>query len=192
MTDNATSKHVFISYCHDDRDAVSRLRSELLDTGVPVWWDQDILPGQDWKYEIRKAMGAAGAVLVCLSQALQSRISSGVYPEIADAIAALRMRRPGDVFLIPVKLSPYEVPPLEIDDTRNLNRIQHIDLFPESKRKLSFERLLQSINTALNLPRKASSDHESFVRRDSSRSIEARARTWIGNNLSSQRYYPIP
>ena len=45
--------HVFLSYCRDNKAEVQRLHDELVVAGEPVWWDQDILPGQDWKTEIR-------------------------------------------------------------------------------------------------------------------------------------------
>src|SRR6202035_1408271 len=81
-------KHVFLSYCHDNIDEVARLREELIKAGEAVWWDQDIKGGQDWKFEIRKAMKNAYAVVLCLSQESESRVTSGIYQEALDAIDA--------------------------------------------------------------------------------------------------------
>lgn len=139
-----TKKHVFLSYCRDNRDEVSKLRDELLVAGESVWWDQDILGGQDWKMEIRKAMRDAYAVVVCLSQETSQRITSGVYPEVLDAIAAYREHSPGAIFLIPVRLSKCEVPIIEIDGTRTLDRLNYIDLFETG----GFDKLLQSIRAS--------------------------------------------
>ena len=141
-------KHVFVSYCHDNKDEVARLVEELEDAGESVWWDEDILGGQDWKREIRRAMQNAYAVVVCLSPELEGRYRSGVYPEIRDAIATFRQYGPGHAFIFPVKLSRCEIPPIEIDDTRTLERLQCIDLYPESKRASGVRRLLASLAAA--------------------------------------------
>ena len=124
-----TKKHVFVSYCRDNKDDVAQLRNQLIAAGEKIWWDQDILGGQDWKFEIRKAMKEAYAVVVCLSEETADRITSGIYPEVLDAIGAYREHAPGGIFLIPVRLSECEIPPIEIDATRTLDRLQYIDLF---------------------------------------------------------------
>jgi internalin A len=139
---------VFLSYCHDNVDLVRALHQEVIDAGESVWWDEDILGGQDWKLEIRKAMRNAYAVVLCLSRELESRFASGVYPEVRDAIGAYRELAPGNVFLIPVRLSQCEPPPIEIDATRTLESLQIIDLFPASKRADGLAKLVDSLRNA--------------------------------------------
>lgn len=145
-------KHLVLSYCHDDAAEVRILREELLAAEETVWWDQDILGGRDWKQEIRKAIRDAYAVVVCLSNDLGIRLQSGVYPEVLDAITFFRDQAPGSVFLIPIRLSPCEIPDIEIDGTRTLDRLQHIDLFPNSKRVAAIEKLLQTLQACPNHP----------------------------------------
>jgi len=145
-------RHVFISYCHDNTVEVARLRSELLAAGEPVWWDQDIAAGQDWKLEIRRAIKGAYAILLCLSEESEKRKTSGIYPEAAEAIAAYREYAPGSIFLIPVRLSDCEIPPVEIDSTRLLDRLQYVDLFPASKRSSGLTRLLEAIRGSPDHP----------------------------------------
>ena len=41
-------------------------------------------------------------------------------------------------------------PEIEIDDTRTLDRIQHVDLFPETTWDANLKRLLQAINAAVS------------------------------------------
>jgi esterase/lipase superfamily enzyme len=142
------TKHVFLSYCRDNREEVRKLRDELVAAGVSVWWDQDIIPGQDWKLEIRKAMRGAYAVVLCLSKETADRITSGIYPEVLDAIGAYREYAPGKIFLIPVRLSEGDVPFIEIDATRTLDRLQYVDLFPESQRVQGCTQLVKSLQTA--------------------------------------------
>ncbi len=145
-----SEKHVFVSYCHDNKDEVARLVEELEDAGEPVWWDDDILGGRDWKEAIRMAMNNAYAVVVCLSPELtDDRYRSGVYPEIRDAITAFRQYAPGHAFIFPVKLGKCKTPPIEIDDTRTLDRLQCIDLYPESKRAAGVQKLLASLADVL-------------------------------------------
>ncbi|MEO0739777.1 MAG: TIR domain-containing protein, partial [Cyanobacteria bacterium J06649_12] len=145
-------KHVFLSYCRDNADEVRRFYSELIAAGETVWWDQNILPGQDWKLEIRKAMRDAYAVVLCLSAETADRITTGIYPEVLDAIRAYRTYAPGSVFLIPVRLSQCELPFIEIDDTRTLDRLQAVDLFPDANRGPGLQTLLKALQAAPNHP----------------------------------------
>ncbi len=145
-------KHVFLSYCHDNRSDVARLHDELLAAGEPVWWDQDILPGQDWKHEIRKAMKEAYAVVACFSKETDARLKSGMYPELLDAVQAYREYAPGSVFLIPVRLSNCTIPEIEISDTKTLASLQYVDLFPPSKRSDGLQRLITSLQNAPEHP----------------------------------------
>ncbi len=140
-------KHVFLSYCRTNKVEVGKLRDELISAGEPVWWDQDILPGHDWKHEIRRAMRDAYAVVLCLSKEAVARTASGIYTEAADAITAYRDLPPGSIFLIPVRLSDCEIPLIEIDATRTLDRLQYVDLFPPSQRMHGFEHLLTSLQS---------------------------------------------
>jgi len=142
-------KHIFISYCHDNKDEVARLVEELKNAGESVWWDEDILGGRDWKEAIRMAMKDAMAVVVCLSPELtEERYHAGVYPEIRDAIATFRKYGPGHAFIFPIKLGKCDIPLIELDDTRTMDRLQSINLYPESKRAAGVRKLLASLAAA--------------------------------------------
>ena len=149
---NMKKKHVFLSYCKDDENEVTKLHDDLIAAGETVWWMKDILPGEDWKQAIRRAMKAAYAVVVCLSQKLAGRIQSGVYPEVLDAITAYRQQASGSIFLIPVRLSDCEIPDIEIDDTRTLDRLHTTDLFPETKRPAALKQLLAALGATAGHP----------------------------------------
>lgn len=140
--------HVFLSYCRDNLETVRELHAELRGRGLKVWWDQEILPGQDWKMTIRQAMRKAYAVVLCFSKEVQDRTHSGVYPEVLDAIAVYRQIAPGRIFLVPVKLSNCDIPLIEIDDTRTLDRLQYVDLFPDVRCQKGLERLTQALAEA--------------------------------------------
>jgi internalin A len=147
-TQTAAKEHVFLSYCHDNASEASQLRDELIDAGESIWWDGDILGGQDWQHAIRRAMKSSYAVVLCLSKELERRVQSGVYPELLDAIREYRLQAPGHVFLIPVKLNACEIPDVEVDNARTLDRLQAIDLFPPDRRGEGLQRLLQSLKAA--------------------------------------------
>jgi hypothetical protein len=131
---------------------VAKLREELIVAGETVWWDQDILPGQDWKQAIRQAIKDCYAVVLCLSKEVEGRDQSGLFPEALDAIAEYRQYAPGTVFLIPVRLSACEIPPFEIDANRLLDRLQCADLFPPSKRSSQLQRLVSALRAAPDHP----------------------------------------
>jgi hypothetical protein len=98
-------------------------------------------------------MKNADALVVCLSPELtEQRYRSGVYPEVRDAIATFRQDGPGHSYIFPVRLAKCDVPSIQIDDTRTLGRIQHIDLFPQSKRDAGLRRLLESLAAAPGHP----------------------------------------
>lgn len=124
------------------------LRDALVSAREKVWWDQDILPGQDWNYEIRQALRTAAIFLICLSAEGEARSKSGIYPEALDAIGIYRERKPATIFIIPVRLSPCSVPQIQIDATRTLDSIQYIDLFPASVWSANIARLVSAIKSA--------------------------------------------
>jgi tetratricopeptide (TPR) repeat protein len=159
---------VFISYCREDFAEVARLRDALVAEGFEVWWDNDLLPGQDWKYEIREAIKRSSAVILCLSARALERTRTYIYPEALDAIAAYRQCRPGEIFLIPVRLSQCEIPSIEIDHTRNLDRLHCVDLFPTNRWEAGIRKIAESIGpaeTAAPRPRKQEVAPEPYLER---------------------------
>ena len=68
MDSTLASKHIFLSYCHDDTDKMYRIRSELEGMGVSVWTDQGLKPGTlSWKKAIEVKIRAALGIVVILS-----------------------------------------------------------------------------------------------------------------------------
>ena len=145
-------KHVFLSYCRDNKGEVSRLREDLIDRGESVWWDQDIMPGKNWKQELRHAMKDACAVVACFSKEVEERTESGMFPELREAIEAYKMYAPGSIYLIPVRLSDCTIPDFEIDSTSNLSSIQYVDLFPEPDRSAGLDSLTKALRQAPHHP----------------------------------------
>lgn len=136
---------VFLSYCHDNEAQVARLRQDLLDAGVEVWWDKEIDRGGDFRVAIREAMRQASHVVVCFSGETRLRGQTGIYPEVRDAIEIMRNRPPGAIFLIPVRLSECEIPDFSIDARTTLRNLLRVDLFPEEKYAEEFQALLRAL-----------------------------------------------
>jgi hypothetical protein len=123
--------HAFISYVREDLHRVERLQSALEIAGVRVWRDTaDLWPGQDWRTEIRRAITDNALVFIaCFSHASLARRKTYQNEELAVAVEQLRLRRPDDPWLIPVRLDNCDILDREIGGGRTLRSIQRADLF---------------------------------------------------------------
>jgi hypothetical protein len=88
--------HVFISYVHDDEQAVVQLQNALEAAALPVWRDADrIRLGSRWRQTISRATGASSVAFVaCFSSASESRERSYMREELVRAVDELRLRSP--------------------------------------------------------------------------------------------------
>ena len=145
-------KHVFLSYSRANEEAVRQLRDDLINAGENVWWDRDIRAGQDWQQKVRAAMKESYAVVVCFSKETEASTESGIYPELRDAIRTYRNLAEGGIFLIPVRLSECEIPDVEIDAIRTLDRLQRVDLYPPENRDKGINALLEAIRSSSRHP----------------------------------------
>ena len=115
MSDRATesqtlSRRVFLCHSSTDKEAVRRLYAWLRENGVVPWLDEeDILPGQSWEYEIRKAVRMSSMVIVCLSHSSVAK-AGYVNKEIKYALDVADEQPEGRIFIIPVKLEECQVP----------------------------------------------------------------------------------
>jgi hypothetical protein len=99
--------------CHSkhDKERVRELYIALKQHAeIEPWFDEEsLLPGQTWELEIVKAVKNSHCVIACLTK--HSISNSGyVHKELAFALD-MAARQPEDqIFLIPVKLEPCDVP----------------------------------------------------------------------------------
>lgn len=140
----------FISYAEADSSRIDRLQQELSAQGIPVWRDTDELwPGQDWRGQIRDAITRDCLVfLACFSRASTALTISRQNEELALAIEELRLRRPGAVWFIPVRLDDCQIPDWDIGGGRTLASLQPIDVYGENFSR-NAERLARSIGRLL-------------------------------------------
>jgi TIR domain/KTSC domain len=102
--------HVFLSYGSEDRSVVREIYSKLREDGVKPWFDEkELLPGQDWNLEIKRAARSSHAILVCLSSR-SVRKEGYIQKEIKLALDIAEEKPDGTIFIIPVKLDSCELP----------------------------------------------------------------------------------
>lgn len=104
------SLKVFLSHSSGDAAAVRALHTRLRASGIDSWLDSDeIVGGQDWEFEIRKAIRASDAIVICLTRASVAK-SGFVQREIRFALAVAEEQPEGSIFIIPVRLEECDVP----------------------------------------------------------------------------------
>jgi len=141
-------KHkVFISYASEDTEIAQRLYDDLSKAGVELWFDrQSLMPGQDWRLELEKALKESTIFLALISS--KSTTKEGfTQKELKRALDIIDERPEGDIFIIPVR----------VDDCPVSVRLQHyqwVDLFPSYSDGL--EKLLKVLKPDLVLKSKKS------------------------------------
>ena len=134
---------VFLCHSSNDKPTVRELYRQLSAEGwMDVWLDEEKLyPGQDWNLEIEKAVEAADAILVCLSN--NSITKEGyVQRELRIVLDYADYKPEGTLYLIPIRLEACDPP-------RRLRPWQYADYF-EKDRDRSYQRLLFSLRMRAN------------------------------------------
>lgn len=121
--------HVFISYAHENTEAVNRLYTELTDHNVRVWLDRNELqPGSRWKSAIREAIREGTFYIACFSKEYSERDKTYMNAELTIAIEELRLRPTNRIWFIPVKLNECEIPDGDIGANETLQDLNYVDL----------------------------------------------------------------
>ena len=101
---------VFLCHSSSDKAAVKELYADLLADGYRPWLDvEQLLPGQDWEAEIKKAVRNSHVVVVCLSEASVTK-TGFVQKEIRFALDVADEQPDGRIFIIPARLEDCKVP----------------------------------------------------------------------------------
>lgn len=130
---------VFLCHSSSDKPVVRDLYQKLSAEGwIDPWLDEEKLyPGQDWNLEIEKAVEAADAILVCLSN--HSITKEGyVQRELRIVLDYADYKPEGTLYIIPVRLEECEPP-------RRLRPWQYANYFPKEDRDKAYQRLLVSL-----------------------------------------------
>lgn len=128
------SLRVFLCHSSGDKKAVRELYSRLRSDGIDPWLDEEnLLPGQDWQFEIQKAVRASDIVLACLSQSAINK-TGYIQKELKYALDVADEQPEGTIFLIPVRLEECEIP-------ERLRRWQWVNYFDEN----GYDRLMLAL-----------------------------------------------
>jgi len=101
-----TMKKIFISYSKHDREKIENelkpdLRTLERQGKIKVWYDQDILPGEEWDAAIKEKLHAADIVLLMVSRKF---LATDYIWEVEIKKAVERHNR-GEAIVIPIILS---------------------------------------------------------------------------------------
>lgn len=119
-----THPRVFLAYAAEDFAIVERLFHALEIEGFAPWMDRKrLLPGQRWRRALRQAVAQSDYFVACFSR-LSVRKRGGFQEELREALNCALARPLEDIFLIPARLDPCEVP----EEIRR--EVQYVDLFP--------------------------------------------------------------
>jgi hypothetical protein len=140
----------FISYIRENSAEADRLQQVLEAAGVDVWRDTDDLwPGQDWPEKIHHAITSDSlAFLACFSTKSVSRETSYQNEELNLAVEQMRIRRPGQPWLIPIRFDDCDIPDLDLGGGRRLGSIQRVDFFGDHM-NVATARLVNAIHRIL-------------------------------------------
>ena len=124
----------FLCHASGDKPPVREFYKRLVFEGVDAWLDKEkLLPGQDWRAEIPRAVHEADVVIVFLSNKSISK-EGYVQKEIKFALDIAEEKPEGTIFLIPARLEECVVP-------ERLSRWHWVDLYEEN----GFAQLLRSL-----------------------------------------------
>jgi len=101
---------IFLSHVSADKNVVRRVYRYLKDAGFQPWLDEeDLMPGEDWRVAIEKAIRSADVFLVFCSQ--HSCSKGGVFQrEINHALDVVQELPEGRKFIVPVRIDECTVP----------------------------------------------------------------------------------
>ena len=134
---------IFLAHAKEDEGQVLELYERLREKGYRPWLDKkDLLPGQNWREEIPKAIKASHLFIACLSQT--SVVKQGyVQREFRLALSELANKPSGHIYLIPLRLDACKLPDIRLDEYGvNLRDYQWLDYFDAD----GFSRLEQTIS----------------------------------------------
>jgi len=138
---------IFLAHASEDKPAVLALYDRLKQAGYKPWLDKkDLIPGQNWRDEIPKAIKASQIFLACLS-AKSANKQGYIQRELRIALDTLGEMPQGTIFFIPMRLEECEIPDLRLAEVSlKLRDIHRLDYWEED----GFEQLERAITYQFN------------------------------------------
>ncbi|MDJ0598767.1 MAG: toll/interleukin-1 receptor domain-containing protein [Crocosphaera sp.] len=133
---------IFIAHASEDKPQVRELYAKLVEAGYQPWLDEeDLLPEQNWREEIPKALKNSDLFIACLSSTSISK-RGYIQREFKMAMEVLAELPPGEIYLIPLKLDDCEIPDLrQVEYGLNLKDIIWLDYWKPN----GFDKLIKAI-----------------------------------------------
>ncbi len=118
----------FLSYASERLSTARIVHKFCKECGIDIFLDKvNIVGGQDWNQEIKRAQREADLTFLLLSK--ESLTKTGVLQEeIRETLRMIEKRPLGDIYLIVLRVAPLPLP-------QELTRWQYIDLFKRDWRK---------------------------------------------------------
>ncbi|WP_419547878.1 SUMF1/EgtB/PvdO family nonheme iron enzyme [Microcystis sp.] len=138
---------IFLAHASEDKPAVLALHERLKQAGYKPWLDKkDLIPGQNWRSVIPKAIANSQLFIACLSQ--RSIAKQGfVQREFKMALNQYADRPPNSIYLIPLRLDECDIPDLRQEEYGlNLRDLHWLDYWEED----GFEQLERAITHQFN------------------------------------------
>src|SRR6516164_2370001 len=131
---SARLPRIFLCHANEDKPQVRQVYQRLKAEGFQPWLDEeDLLPGQLWNQEIRRALKNSDFILIFFSQ--NSVLKRGyVQREMKLALEVWEEMPEGQIHTIPVRLDDCTIP-------EQFQGFQRVDLF----RAGGFERIIRAI-----------------------------------------------
>ncbi len=127
---------LFMSYAHENIDAVRELVNILRAANYTVWFDEQLLPGQDWKQELGNAIMQCQVLVYVMTTT--SLASEWCQWELSTASHFEKS-------VIPILLEPHAVIPAE------LQRLQYAD-FTLGLTPIAVAKFMAALGTMQKLP----------------------------------------
>lgn len=127
---------IFISYASPDQDRVDEFYQFLKTEGFNPWMDKyEIRGGQNWDFEIKKALKRAAVIVVFLSN---NSITKRGYcqREIKIALDKAQEKLLEDIYIVPLALDPDLIIPAQLEDVHVI-KSDKVDAFAELSRSIA-------------------------------------------------------
>jgi len=113
---------IFLCHASEDKSRVRDVYSRLKAEGFAPWLDEvDLLPGQLWDQEIRRALKNSDFILIFFSQTSVAK-RGYVQRELKLALNAWEENPEGQIHTIPIRLDACQIP-------ERFKPFQRVDLF---------------------------------------------------------------
>ena len=135
---------IFLAHAEVDKPDVRALYQRLREAGFQPWIDdEDIIPGQNKREEIPRAIKESDLFIACLSSRSVNQ-AGDLMRQLRQSLDRMAEMPPGEIYLVPLKLDRCEIPNLQRhEEGIKLQDYQSLDYFAED----GWDKLLKTIRT---------------------------------------------